>query len=160
MRRIAFSEPLSGLYVKCDLLDEAAPESAGLLWSLASVGFSCDALHGIWTGPEFSIPMPANILPDNLRNNLPPLENATSFPEPGDIVLAALAAGSQKGLPPGNFFDIGMFYGAGGRLLMPFGWLQANVCAKISEPDLTHARDCIKSIQRNGICKIKMERCE
>ena len=56
-------------------------------------------------------------------------------------MLAYLAAGSTKGLPPGPLYDIGVFYGGGGRLLMPFGWIQA---------------DC-RTIRRNGACTLSLE---
>lgn len=111
-------------------------------------------MHAIWTGPELSCPLPGKTLPEELSARTIPAENATAFPETGDIVLACLPAGSVKGLPKGNFFDIGIFYGPGGRLLMPFGWIQANVCAKVIDADISHTRDRIKEIQRKGVCRV------
>ena len=157
MRQIRFTESNSGLSAKCDLLDDKAPLSADFLWQLALAKSTFDALHTIWTGPELSCPLPASVLPAPLAANVIPPENATSYPERGEIVLASIAAGSVKGLPPGNFFDIGLFYGHGGRLLMPFGWITANVCAKIIDDGLDHAQACMKAIQRSGACKLSIE---
>ena len=157
MRLIRFTEPRSGLSARCRLLDQAAPASSAFLWELATRRASFEAMHAMWTGPEISLPMPASILPADMAQPPIPAENATAYPEAGDIVLAWLAAGSTKGLPPGAFYDIGIFYGAGGRLLMPFGWLQANVCARVLDEDLAAAQAACRTIRRNGACTIALE---
>lgn len=154
MRRIRFTEERSGLSVRCELLDAQAPQSAGFLWSLAERGLTFEAMHAMWTGPEISVPMPTAALPDDLASLSIPEENATVYPSAGEIVLAYAAAGSIKGLPPGNFFDIGVFYGEGGRLMMPFGWMRANVCARILPEDLAKAQADCRTIRRNGVCQL------
>lgn len=111
----------------------------------------------MWTGPELSCPLPASVLPVEFAKLDLPLENASSFPRAGDIVLAYAAPGSIKGLPPGAFFDIGIFYGDGGRLFFPFGWLMANICAEIVPEDLAGAESCITGIRKNGACRLSME---
>lgn len=157
MRIITLVEPQSGLSARCRLLDDAAPVSAAFLWDLAERKAGFEAMHAIWTGPEISVPMPASTLPQGMAQPAIPAENATSYPEAGDIVLAYLAAGSTKGLPPGDFYDIGLFYGQGGRLLMPFGWIQANVCARILDEDLAKAQADCRTIRRNGACTLSLE---
>lgn len=157
MRIIRLVEPESGLSARCQLLDNAAPVSAQFLWDLAERKAGFDAMHAIWTGPEISVPMPAGVLPGDMDQPAVPPENATSYPDAGDIVLAYLAAGSTKGLPPGDFYDIGLFYGGGGRLMMPFGWIQANVCARILDEDLAKAQADCRTIRRNGACTLSLE---
>lgn len=157
MQHIRLSEPRSGLAARCRLLDGAAPRSCEFLRELATANARFEALHAIWTGPEISVPMPASTLPSGVPQTAIPAENATAYPDAGDIVLAYLAAGSTKGLPPGAFYDIGIFYGAGGRLLMPFGWLQANVCARIVDEDLAAAQEACRAIRRNGACTISID---
>ncbi len=93
----------------------------GVLVELAGHAQSFMTQHAMWTGPELSIPLPSGNLPHEIDLSAVPLENATSFPRAGDVMLAWLAAGSVRGLPSGDFFDIGLFYEEGGRLLMPFG---------------------------------------
>ncbi|MEI9849916.1 MAG: DUF3830 family protein [Sphingomonas sp.] len=159
-RSICFTEAGSGMRVACRLLDELAPRSAAFLWDLAGQRARFAAMHAIWTGPELSCPLPASALPAAVDASLLPPENATSFPAAGDIVVASLAAGSAKGLPPGVFFDIGMFYDSGGRLLMPFGWIAANVAAVIAPEDIAAARAAIQHIRRNGACELGIERIE
>lgn len=157
MRKIVVSEPNSGLAASCELLDQQAPLSAEFLWQLASRRSAFEANHAMWTGPELSCPLPASVLPASLSGQVLPSENATSYPEAGEIVLASLTAGSIKGLPPGNFFDLGLFYGAGGRLLMPFGWIMANVCARVAAEDFTEFQAAMKTIRRNGTCTLTLE---
>ncbi|TKD51093.1 DUF3830 family protein [Sphingomonas baiyangensis] len=157
MRHIRLSEPRSGLSARCELLEAQAPLSCAFLRALAERRASFGAVHAMWTGPEISIPMPAASLPDALAEQLIAEENATAYPECGDVVLASLAAGSIKGLPPGNFFDVGLFYGGGGRLLMPFGWLRANVAARIVNDDLAKAQADCRTIRANGACTITIE---
>jgi hypothetical protein len=160
MRQILITEPNSNLKATCSLLDDSAPISAEFLWQLAQTRLSFEASHAIWTGPELSCPLPASVLPEELARMDVPLENATSFPEPGEIVLASVPAGTIKGVPPGNFFDIGIFYGPGGRLLMPFGWIKGTVCARIANADLEHVQSSIHSIRRNGVCKLSIRPAE
>jgi hypothetical protein len=160
MRQILFTEPVSGLSARCDLLDDKAPKSTDFLWRLAQERQAFNAIHAIWTGPELSCPLPAHVLPATLSETTVPLENATSYPEVGDILLACVLAGTVKGLPPGNFYDVGLFYGPGARMLMPFGWIMGNVCARIIDQDLASAQSCIRAIQQNGACKLSIEPVE
>lgn len=157
MRQICFTETVSGLSARCSLLRDEAPRSAQFLWQLAQARQTFEAIHAIWTGPELSCPLPASVLPAELAERTIPEENATSYPEPGEIVLASLSAGSVKGLPPGNFFDLGLFYAPGGRLLMQFGWIRANVCARVVPEDFEAFQAGIKTIRRNGACRLGIE---
>ena len=40
---------------------------------------------------------------------------------------------------------------------MPFGWIQANVCARIIAEDLAKAQADFKTIRRNGACTLSIE---
>ena len=157
MSLIRITEPRSGLSARCKLLEREAPASCAFLAELASRRATFEAMHAMWTGPEISVPMPTGLLPEGMAAPAIPEENATSHPAAGDLVLAYLAAGSVQGLPPGDFYDIGIFYGPGGRLLMPFGWIRANVCARIVEDDLAKAQADFKTIRRNGVCDLTIE---
>ena len=157
MRKILFKEAVSGLSVRCSLLEEVAPLSVEFVWQLAQLRQSFEAIHAIWTGPELSCPLPASMLPVAMAKDVVPSENATSFPEAGDIVLASLPAHAVKGMPPGNFFDLGLFYGGGGRLMMPFGWIKANVCARVVDEDFLSFQEHMGIIRRNGVCQLFVE---
>ena len=160
MRHIRFLEQKSGLSVRFALLTNEAPRSAEFLWQLAAGRPSFETLHAIWTGPELSCPLPASVLPAALAAETLPEENATSYPSAGELALASLAAGSAPGLPPGNFFDIGLFYAPGGRLLMPFGWIKANICARVVSDDFAALQAGARTIRRNGVCMLQIERVE
>ncbi|WP_129792092.1 DUF3830 family protein [Sphingosinicella sp. CPCC 101087] len=157
MTLIRISEVVSGLDARCTLLEKEAPASCAFLLELASRRATFEAMHAVWTGPELSVPMPSDLLPTDMPRPEIRAENATSFPSSGDVVLAYLPAGSTQGLPPGDFYDVGIFYGSGGRLLMPFGWIQANVCARIVDEDLAKAQADLRMIRRNGVCQITFE---
>jgi len=158
VRRIGFLQERLGTTVPCTLLDDLAPRSAAFLWSLAGSDAPIAANHAIWTGPELSFPLPAPKLPAEVDASPVPAENASSFPRAGDIVLAWLAAGTVRGLPPGDFFDIGIFYDEGGRLLMPFGWIQANIAARIAPADIPLAHEMARDIRQHGGCSFRLVR--
>jgi hypothetical protein len=40
---------------------------------------------------------------------------------------------------------------------MPFGWIKANVCGEIVDEDLDSFQSSMKTIRRNGACKLEIE---
>jgi len=155
-RHIELIQERLGKRIRCALLDELAPRSCAFLWSLAGSGASFTVNHAMWTGPELSVPLPAASLPAGADLSSIPQENATSFPRAGDVVVVWLAAGTVRGLPPGDFFDIGVFYDEGARLLMPFGWIQANVAARIVAEDLAVAQEMARDIRSQGSATFRL----
>ena len=132
-RAIRIEEAPSGLAVRAVLLDDRAPENAAFLWELLARPREIPGIHAMWTGPEISCPVPTSELDAGWLEKSLPLENATIMPQPGDIVLSWLAARVWGG-GPAPVFDIGLFYGAGARLLFPVGWLAGSVVARVA-PD-------------------------
>jgi hypothetical protein len=108
----------------------------------------------MWTGPEISCPVPVSAFPADANLDLQPLENATSFPAAGDIAVVYAPANQWKGQPPFAFFDIGLFYDAGARLLMPMGWVMASVCAEVVGEDFEAYRAGCMAIRRAGACRL------
>lgn len=106
---IRFTEPRSELSVTCRLLDDKVPQSAEFLWQLADRHLTFDAIHAMWTGSELYCPLPSSVLPEVFAKTEIPQENASSYPKAGEVVLTYLSTGSVKGLPPGPFFDLGIF---------------------------------------------------
>src|ERR1700678_2427995 len=96
-RHIRIREPDSGLDARVFLLDDLAPRSAQALWQIAGAGGAQEAIHAMWTGPEISCPIPEAKLPAAL--DLSPLvpENATSYPDEGDIAVVYAPLNSWKG---------------------------------------------------------------
>lgn len=154
-RHIRIREEGSGLDVRVLLLDDLAPRWAEVLARLAASHGAHDAIHAMWTGPEISCPILADALPPAVRELLPlPLENATSFPEEGELALVHAPANTWKGQPPQAFLDVGLFYGKGARLLMPMGWIQAAVCARVASEDLGSLRAACQKIRQRGACRL------
>jgi hypothetical protein len=107
----------------------------------------------MWTGPEISCPVPATAFPPGA---LPPglaAENATSFPEAGDVAVVWAPENSFRG-QTFAFFDVGLFYGSGGRLYMPNGWIMASVCAQVAAEDFAAYRAGCLAIRRSGACRL------
>src|ERR1700734_3050167 len=104
-RHIRIRESRSGLDARVLLLEDLAPRSADALWQIAGAGGVHEAIHAMWTGPEISCPIPAANLPAVIDQSRLPLENATSFPEEGEIAVVLVQANAWKGQPPFGFLD-------------------------------------------------------
>jgi len=158
IRHIRIREPDSGLDAQVLLLDDLAPRSTETLWQIAGAGGVHEAIHAMWTGPEISCPIPAANLPVQIDSGGLPLENSTSYPEEGDIGVVYVPANTWKGQPPFGFFDVGLFYGRGARLLMPVGWIQASVCGRVVSENLASVRAACQTIRRRGACRLSFLR--
>lgn len=157
-RTVLFSDARSGLRARATLLDALAPASAALLWDLAGAGLSFPAMHAMWTGPEISLPIDgAKVLPGHDLHAVP-AENTTSFPNAGDVALVCAPRGTWRDGPPYDLVDVGLFYAAGGRLLMPMGWIMANICARIVDEDQAAAAAACRAIRSSGACAITITR--
>ena len=153
-RYIRIRESNSGLDARVLLLEDLAPRSAAALWQIAGAGGTHEAIHAMWTGPEISCPIPAANMPTAIDANDLLLENATSFPEEGDVAVVFVPPNSWKDQPPFGFFDVGVFYGRGARLLMPMGWIQASICGRVGSEGLISLRAACQSIRRHGACRL------
>ncbi|UAK25132.1 DUF3830 family protein [Sphingomonas nostoxanthinifaciens] len=157
-RLVRLSEPRSGLDVRVRLLDDLAPHNAELLWALAGLDAAHAGIHAMWTGPEISLPIAGDaVLPDRDLAAVP-LENATSFPQAGDIALVCAKRGTWRDGPPFDLLDVGLFYASGGRLLMPMGWIMGSICARILDEDLDAAATACRAIRAQGGCQITIAR--
>jgi len=108
----------------------------------------------MWTGPEISCPVAASSFPGDFSFDGLASENATSYPAAGEVGVVYAAANTWNGQPPFAFFDIGLFYGPGARLLMPMGWVMASICAEVDAADFEHYRDRCLAIRRAGACRL------
>ena len=152
-RIITISEIASGLHARFALLDAQAPAHAEMLWRLARRGTSHDAIHAMWTGPEISCPIMASSFPPDAPSSFP-AQNATSFPESGEIATVLGPSGRWKDAPAEDFFDIGIFYDRGARLLMPMGWIMASVAACVLPEDFDHLQRSCRLIRHAGACRL------
>jgi hypothetical protein len=150
---IHITEPRSGLSVVAPLLDGKAPENVAFFKSYLSEPRIVPGIHAMWTGPEISCPIPATHLEGVAYATPLPAENATLTPQPGDIVLSYVPARMWGG-SPNPIFDIGLFYGAGARLLFPIGWLAGSVMAQVRPEEREHFAAACGIIRRNGGCDV------
>jgi hypothetical protein len=157
-RHIRIRHSASALNVRILLLDDLAPRSAQALWLIAERGGPFEAMHAIWTGPEISCPIPEAQLPEVCRMGALEIENATSYPDEGDVALLHVPAGTWKGQPDFGFLDIGLFYGRGARLLMPMGWVMAPIAGRVVEEDMDGLRTACRAIRRGGVCELDFSR--
>lgn len=157
--RIRITEQRSGLDARFRLLTDAAPINSRALWSLAGAAAPHDALHGMWTGPEISCPIAAKRLPGDIDLENLPLENPTRQPLAGDLVLVRLEPGVVGVTTPfaGGGLDLGVFYGDGGRLFFPSGWIEGSVCGRVEDEDKEQLALAAAVIRRNGACQLQLE---
>lgn len=158
-KTISIRETRSGLDVSAVLMFEKAPENAAFLWDYLSEERVVPGLHAMWTGPEISCPIPPAHLNGAAYAKPLPAENATLTPQPGDIVLAYVPERMWGG-NPNPIFDIGLFYGAGARMLFPIGWLAGSVVAQVPPAQLAAFANGCGVIRKNGACDVVFSRSE
>ena len=141
----------SGLDAKFVLLTDLAPAGTAFLIGLLAEPRAIPTLHAMWTGPELSCPVPASMLPP--APPALPVENATVQPSPGELVLSYVPPRMWGG-SPSPVFDIGLFYGPGGRLLFPIGWLPGSVVARADHSDVAGLAAAAGRIRRTGACNV------
>ena len=154
MTTIRITHAASGLHVLAHLIADKAPANTAFLWRYLETPRIVPGIHAMWTGPEISCPIPSAHLSN--EHALPP-ENATLHPQPGDIVLAYVAARMWGGNPD-PIFDIGLFYGPGARMFFPIGWLAGSVMAQVRPDDHANLAEACGKIRRAGACEIIFER--
>ncbi len=153
-RRLRITEATTGLDAAATLLDDQAPENAAFLWEHVSEPRAVDAIHAMWTGPEFSCPLPYASIAPARRDSPLPLEHATIMPQPGDIVLTWLAPRVWGGGAE-PVFDLGLFYGAGARLLFPIGWQPGSVVARVAPGDVPPLATACAALRQRGACSFR-----
>ncbi|WP_269714744.1 DUF3830 family protein [Caulobacter sp. NIBR2454] len=158
-RAVRISEARSGLSARFELLDQLAPQSCAALWALAQDATPREALHAMWTGPELSCPLAAGDLPAAIDVTALTLENAVRHPNAGELVLTVFDPGPIGPARPfvDGGLDLGIFYGDGGRLLFPVGWIEGSLCARVSPEDLDGLASAARLIRRQGVCELQLE---
>jgi hypothetical protein len=155
----SITEPRSELSVTALLLPKKAPDNAAFLLAYLEQPRVVAGIHAMWTGPEISCPVPSADLDGQAYAKPLSAENATLTPQPGDIVLSYVPPRMWGG-NPNPIFDIGLFYGAGARLLFPIGWLAGSVVAQVRPEERDRFAAACGVIRRNGACEITFTRVE
>jgi hypothetical protein len=85
-----------------------------------------------------------------------PQENQTCFPVAGDCLWFYQAKSLMKGLSD-ELWEIGMFYGDGGRIFGPLGWTPCNIFGRMVEGLDAFAAECRK-IRLEGVKTVELSR--
>lgn len=147
------TEHRSGLRARFVLLPGKAPDAVGFLHRLLASPQDIAGIHAMWTGPEISCPVPFDRVPPGARGALP-VENGTIQPLPGELVVSYVPPRMWGG-GPDPVFDIGLFYGAGARLLFPVGWLPGSVAGRIVPDELDGFARACSAIRQTGACTVR-----
>jgi hypothetical protein len=143
-----------GPTAEASLHEELAPATVELLWSALTEPVSIPAIHAMYAGPEIMMD-----LPQAARTFDPadvPAENQQVVPAPGDVIWYHQAPGSMAGTA-GEIWEVGVFYGRGGRIFGPLGWTPCNVFASITSGLPAFAQACA-DIRLTGARKITISR--
>lgn len=135
---------------------ENAPKTCEAIWGALAKPIQVPASHAMFAGPEIMMG-----LPESARNfdptTLPP-ENQTVLPEPGDMLWFYQAKNLFK-IDPEEFWEVGMFYGVGGRTFGPTGWIPCTYFGRMTEGLDRIAEQC-RLIRKEGIKTVEFGRVE
>ncbi|WP_307427775.1 DUF3830 family protein [Labrys monachus] len=133
---------------------DVAPETCKALWGALEKPIRWPASHAMFSGPEIMMG-----LPEEARNFDPkalPPENQTIQPEVGELLWFYQPKNFFK-IDPSEFWEIGMFYGVGGRTFGPTGWIPCTYFGRMTEGLEAVAEQC-RLIRREGVKTVEIGR--
>lgn len=137
-----------------DLYWDVAPETCAALWGALETTIQVPASHAMFSGPEIMMGLPeANRTFDPTAL---PRENQTVLAQPGDLLWFYQPKNFFK-IDPDEFWEIGMFYGEGGRIFGPTGWIPCTFFGRMSDGLAAVAEQCAL-IRRDGIKTVEIGR--
>lgn len=139
-----------------ELRSEFAPVTTRLIWDALDHPVTMLATHAMFAGPEIMLD-----LPEEVRTFSPgdvPAENQQVIPAAGDVIWFHQAANLMAGLE-NEVWEIGLFYGSGGRVFGPLGWTPVNIIASVTEGLAEFAQAC-KEIRITGARMLTLGRDE
>ncbi len=137
-----------------DLYWDHAPQTCEALWGALAKPIQVKASHAMFSGPEIMMG-----LPEEARNFDPtalPPENQTIIPEVGELLWFYQPENFFK-IDPSEFWEIGMFYGKGGRTFGPTGWIPCTYFGKMNQGLDAVAEQC-RLIRIEGIKTVEIGR--
>ena len=136
------------------LYDDVAPQTCDAIWGALYEPITWPCMHGMFSGPEVMMG-----LPESARNFDPralPPENQTVMPEAGELLWFYQPKNFFK-FDPDEFWEVGLFYGTGGRTFGPTGWIPCTYFGRVTENLEGIAEQC-RLIRREGIKTIELRR--
>lgn len=138
------------------LAEAHAPVSSTLIWEALAHPVTMLATHAMYAGPEIMLN-----LPEEARSFSPadvPAENQQVIPAPGDVIWYYQAPNLMAGLDE-EVWEIGLFYGRGGRIFGPLGWTPCNVIAEVTD-GLEAFADACAALRVSGARKLTLGRTD
>lgn len=111
------------------LFEELAPATCRAMWGALEEPRTMQCLHAIYAGPEVMVGLPEEA--QNFDAEALPPENQQVMPAPGDLQWYFQRPLQMGGLPF-EWWEIGIFYGRGGRTFGPLGFTPVNIWASIT----------------------------
>ena len=138
-----------------DLFDEEAPVTCETMWKIFAAPIREKSFHAMYAGPEIMIGLPKSHQTFDPRAL--PAENQTVVPAPGDVLFFYQGPRMMKGLAD-EFWEIGMFYGEGGRIFGPLGWTPCTMFGRMRHDDLKKFGAACQNIRWHGMKTLEIRR--
>ena len=139
-RMLRFTFVDSGVSGGVELHETLARKTVEAIWGALAEPIRELSFHAMFAGPEIMVGLPKSAQTFDPRSL--PSENQTVIPTPGDVLWFYQAPNMMKGLAD-EFWEIGMFYGEGGRVFGPLGWTPVTMFGRMLPEDLpAFAREC------------------
>lgn len=133
---------------------QTAPQTCAAIWASLETPLQSPAAHAMFAGPE--IMMGLDEAHRGFDPRALPAENQSVFAQPGDMLWYYQPKNFFK-IDPEEFWEIGMFYGEGGRTFGPTGWIPVTFFARMTEGLEAIAGQC-RLIRREGIKTVEIGR--
>lgn len=129
----------SGVQGLIALHETSAPVTVETIWAALVQPIRTSAMHAMFAGPEIMMGLPPEAQTFDPRG-LPP-ENQTCFPSAGDLLWFYQAPNLMKGLGD-ELWELGLFYGEGGRIFGPLGWTPCTIFGTMDDGLADFAAAC------------------
>jgi Protein of unknown function (DUF3830) len=143
-----------GPSVIAELHESFAPLSSRTIWESLVQPVTMLATHAMFAGPEIMLNLPDEVRTFDAKQV--PAENQQVIPAAGDVIWYYQAPNQMAGLND-EVWEIGMFYGAGGRVFGPLGWTPCNIIASVREGLEPFAAACA-AIRIDGAKRLTLSR--
>lgn len=138
------------------LHEEYAPVSSRLIWDALAQPVTMLATHAMFAGPEIMLNLPEHVR--TFEASEMPAENQQVIPSAGDVIWYWQAPNLMAGLNE-EVWEIGLFYGSGGRVFGPLGWTPCNIIASATEGLEEFAEAC-SGIRLTGARNLTLSRTQ
>ena len=129
-RAIDLTLPGLDVSARAELCEDEAALASALVWGLLATPFLGSAVHAMYAGPALLIAVPSRH--DEPRGGRIPVENETTQPQPGDVMLLPPAPEDDAGEATVAGVTLAVFYGREGRPFTPAGWQPGVVVARVT----------------------------